>query len=112
MHEILEHIPYRDIHLTRRTKVGYIVYTIEMPEALHQTEAHLIAIAHKIDEAHLPMRPSASTRYFTLEKGDPEESPHFCEWDNQGNHLNHGQPVPLNSEAFIETVFSTLEGRS
>jgi hypothetical protein len=98
----------RAVKIHTRSRHGYTVYFIEMPKPLFMPEAYFTAIVHKDDELHEYGRPSPSTRYFTLERNDPSSSALFCEWHRPGKHVNSGQLVPPELDAFAKAVFDRL----
>ncbi len=102
------------------TRAGeQLVAIVTLPTPQRTTEAHFVAIlsdlppetddadAESSDEAREVLRlllRSMPVRYFTLEKGielDGRARSVFCEWTEEGAHLNMGQgPSPDEGEFF------------
>ncbi len=86
---------------------GYTAYVATMPNPVHTTESHFVAIVHNDDEPKRHMQESPSTRYFTLEKSG-SALPMLCEVKRDRLHLNYGEgPVP-EMAAFVDAVFERI----
>lgn len=96
---ILTSVP---IHTRRRDEFTAHVFVMPPPE--HSVEAHFIGVVHRGDE------PARTVRYFTLERvGDGSRPPCVCEWVSSGGHVNHGDRLEPDLDAFSEDILSRAQ---
>jgi hypothetical protein len=86
---------------------GYSVHVIVMPPPEQAPECFFSAIVYKDSEPKAFLVPSSSTRYFTLER-TASNAALLCEWSASLKHLNYGQFLPPDRDAFAEAVFGKI----
>lgn len=97
------------VSIQSRQGDGFTAHVVRMPDPVESPEAHLVAVVHRDNEAHDHARPSASTRYFTLERAPAAGGPPLlCEWLVDGTHANYGEGPEPDVAAFAEVVFDRL----
>lgn len=95
---------YRAVSIHPRQVDGWSIFVIVMPAPERAPEAYYAAIVYREHEPREPMQPSASTRYFTLERADIVDRTMFCEWTKNGSHLNFGEGPTPTVDGFVQVV--------
>lgn len=87
---------------------GFPLLVIELPEARHVAEAHMVALLVLGDftAGKPPALETIKARYFTLEKGlslDSTPRTVLAEWD-ESSHSNYGEGPPVDLRAFVAAL--------
>ncbi len=99
---------FEAVRIHRYQGDGFTVHVVAMPTPQFNTEAYFVAIVHRDGERSEYMRPSPSTRYFTLEKTRIADRPLLCEWHADGTRANHGEGPEADIDLFVEAVLGHL----
>lgn len=89
----------------------YSVWIIRMPAPKTLGEAFFAAMCRRTNGSHEYMVPSSLSRYFTAEKAFTPDTVCFCEWSQDGGHLNYGEIPTPTQEQFLASVREVLARR-